>query len=35
MHQDALVVPKIWWRLLETVVVGEGYLDLVHVEAAV
>lgn len=33
--QDALVVPQVRWRLLEAVVVREGRLDLVHVQASV
>ena len=33
--ENALIVPQVWRRLLETVIVGEGGLDLVHVQASV
>ena len=33
--ENSLVVAQIRWRLLEAVVVREGSLDLMHVQAAV
>jgi len=33
--ENTLVVPQVRWRLLKTVVIREGSLDLVHVQASV
>jgi hypothetical protein len=33
--QDTFIVSEIWRRLLKTVVVREGSLDLVHIETSI